>query len=262
MTSSSAPVIPGIQLRDLSLGLGPRRLGHLTLEVALGETVALVGASETGKSALLLALAGLEGTVCGGTARVPRPIGMVFARDGLEDDRTALENLLVAAMPSRRAHDDSEEMVARRCAAMLIDLGIPERDHHRACALLSFGQRRRVGLARALVVHPATLLLDDPTAGLDPDTARAMLEAIRCHAGQAAVVIATQDIDVVLPSVPRCVVCTADGPSITTAVVDVDALSAPFRPEAFESGLLPRSGHVDDRRNDPAPKLDDAGASL
>jgi ABC-type methionine transport system ATPase subunit len=91
-----------------------------------------------------------------------------------------------------------------------------------------------VGVARALVVAPRVLLLDDPTAGLDPATARSLLATVRAVAPDAAILLATQDVDVVLPLAQRAVLLGTNGDGCAR---DVRDLPAPFAPVAFASFL-------------------------
>lgn len=171
---------PIIEIRDVSKRYddGPAALAGLSLTVAPGEALAVLGPSGSGKSTLLNMIAGLdrptEGSVHvagervdelseAASARYRRTrIGMVFQFFNLLDDLTVLDNVLLPAqlVGAGRA-------AARTRAAELLDtLGIAR--HARAYpGRLSGGERQRVAVARALMNRPALLLADEPTGALD-----------------------------------------------------------------------------------------------
>jgi putative ABC transport system ATP-binding protein len=150
----------------------------VTLAIAAGEAVAIMGPSGSGKSTLLNLIAGLDRptsgtvTVAGqridglsetGVARFRRQqIGMIFQFFNLLDDLTVLDNILLpaqlAAMPRAKARERAEE---------LLDALRIGQHAHAYPARLSGGQRQRVAIARALVNRPAMLLADEPTGALD-----------------------------------------------------------------------------------------------
>jgi ABC-type lipoprotein export system ATPase subunit len=147
-----------------------------SLRVGAGEFVALVGRSGSGKSTLLQVMAGLDDPSAGAvwiagnqlsgldtqarTALRRRQIGVVFQRDNLWNHLTALEN---AALAGRLA-DNTE--AKQRAQQLLDELGLGHRSTHRPAAL-SGGEQQRVGIAVALVNHPAVILADEPTGELD-----------------------------------------------------------------------------------------------
>jgi NitT/TauT family transport system ATP-binding protein len=159
----------GIVLRDVRKAFaragGDERvvLDGLSLEVAPGELVALVGPSGCGKTTILNAVAGLEpvdaGSVRVGAAR----LGVVFQQPRLLDWVSARENVALAARAAGRG--------AERVDALLDAVGLS--DHADAFPQsLSGGQRQRVAVARAFVVEPDIVLLDEPFSALDELTAR------------------------------------------------------------------------------------------
>lgn len=215
-----------VVVEGLALDTGDRRLGPIDIVVAAGERVLVAGRSGSGKSLLLLALAGVRPrAVLAGRAVVARPLGVVFARDGLELDRSVVDNVIVG--------DDSEATLQR--AIRLLDrLGLGGLEG-RTPATLSGGQRRRVSVARALARAPAMLLLDDPTAGLDPATAREVWRVIVEFAGEAAVLVASPDVDVLGPLTDRALWLGPDG----TASLSPSSLPPPFAPRPLPVVLSP-----------------------
>lgn len=173
---------PVVMLRDLRLHRGTRIvLDGVSLEVSRGQVVALMGASGSGKTTTLRAMAGLE-PFEGGEVDVdgvllaqgaPNPatlrdlrakVGMVFQFHCLFEHLTALQNVCLAQI---HVHRRSVPEAEARARGLLGQLGV----EHRATALpreLSGGEAQRVAIARALATDPPVLLMDEPTASLDP----------------------------------------------------------------------------------------------
>jgi ABC-type multidrug transport system ATPase subunit len=204
-------------------------LGPVSLSVEDGHALAVLGGPRAGKTLLLSALAGLLSprNVVRGVLERPDSVAMVFQRDALADDRTALENVAAAA----RARSIPAPREAARAALARVGLA---GDVEKLPRALSGGMRKRVGIARALAVRPRLLLADDPTAGLDPETARDVLALLLEPAHDdlegppRAVLIATQDVDVVLPRVEQALVLEGGEPAFLgtpTALADHPSLS-------------------------------------
>jgi putative ABC transport system ATP-binding protein len=173
-----------VQLSDVTKRYdhdGAAAVAHVSLAVAPGEAVAVMGPSGSGKSTLLNLIAGLDrptsGTIVVGGERVDalsetglarfrrRQVGMIFQFFNLLDDMTVADNILLpaqlAGLPAARARDRADELMA----ALRIT---PHADAYPA--RLSGGERQRVAIARALVNRPALLLADEPTGALDTAT--------------------------------------------------------------------------------------------
>src|SRR5947207_218809 len=159
-------------------------LQDISLEVMLGEAVAIVGASGSGKSTLLGLLAGLDTPSSGrvqldgadlfgldedGRAALrARLLGFVFQSFQLLPALNALENVM---LPLELAnHPDADELAGQ----MLMRVGLGERLHHYP-KHLSGGEQQRVALARAFVVRPKLLLADEPTGSLDAESGAAVI---------------------------------------------------------------------------------------
>jgi ABC-type polar amino acid transport system ATPase subunit len=183
MTISAALPAAVLSIDRVSLRRGPRTvLNHVTLGVARGELVAIMGPSGSGKTTILRTIAGLESFDAGAITidgvqlsgngpaerpalmRLRRKVGMVFQFHCLFEHLTAIQNVCLAPIHAHGvAHDDAY----RRAHELLAAFGVD----HRANALprhLSGGEAQRVAIARALAVDPPVLLMDEPTASLDP----------------------------------------------------------------------------------------------
>jgi putative ABC transport system ATP-binding protein len=181
-----------IDVEDVSMSY---RLGHtqvdvlrgVSLHIAAGERVAIAGPSGSGKSSLLLLLAGLErpnqgrislrgvdlGTLdSDGLADLRRDgMGIVFQSFHLLPSLNALDNV---ALPLQMAGVAAARERARQ---MLARVGLADRAHH-APSQLSGGEQQRVAIARALVHRPPLLLADEPTGNLDDQTAAAVRDLL------------------------------------------------------------------------------------
>jgi len=166
-----------------------RVLGAIDLEIAAGESVAILGASGSGKSTLLHILGALDtptrGTVefqgrditklkLAETANLRnKDIGFVFQFHYLLPEFTALEN---AAMPGLIAGMPRNEVFAKAKLALEL-LGLEQRLHHRVTSL-SGGERQRAAIARAVLLGPKALLADEPTGNLDEATGQRVGELL------------------------------------------------------------------------------------
>jgi ABC-type multidrug transport system ATPase subunit len=194
-------------------GEGGFRLGPVDLALARGQALAVVGRAGAGKSLLLSALAGLV-PIAAGEVRVDglpldeehlvdvrQRLGFAFQRDALFDEESALENVAFAV----RARGLSDEK--RRALEALRAVGL-EAAADKLPSALSGGMRKRLGVARALAAEPLLLLGDSVTDGLDPSTAAEVLTNVfaRVRTGEMAALLATHDVDAILPRVGRVLV--------------------------------------------------------
>jgi len=170
-TASDTSASAGLSVRGLAVTYGDlRAVNGVDLEVAAGEVVALLGASGSGKSSLLRAVAGLEDVAAGEVAwdgrsmvRVPvhkRGFGLMFQDGQLFEHRDVGSNIAYGLTGLPRAQR------GERVREMLELVGLPGFERRRVTTL-SGGQAQRVALARALAPAPRLLLLDEPLSALD-----------------------------------------------------------------------------------------------
>ena len=170
-TASDTSASTGLSVRVLAVTYGDlRAVDGVDLEVAAGEVVALLGASGSGKSSLLRAVAGLEDVAAGEVAwagrsmvRVPvhkRGFGLMFQDGQLFEHRDVGSNIAYGLTGLPRAQR------GERVREMLELVGLPGFERRRVTTL-SGGQAQRVALARALAPAPRLLLLDEPLSALD-----------------------------------------------------------------------------------------------
>jgi phospholipid/cholesterol/gamma-HCH transport system ATP-binding protein len=199
---------PAIRIQGLSKRFGDLVvLDGVDLDIPKGRTTAIIGPSGTGKSVLLKHVIGLMAPDAGhvwvgdvdmacATERqkyqVRKRFGMLFQDGALFDSFTAGENV---AFPLRYHTRLSEKEQRARADEKLALVDLPG-VYDRPTASLSGGQRKRVGLARAIVMEPEVVLFDEPNAGLDPltsDTIDDLIGRMKAQLGITFVVI-THDI--------------------------------------------------------------------
>lgn len=183
-----------------------RALDGVTLQVARGEFVGLLGTSGSGKSTLLNLIAGLDHPTSG-TVKVfdrslaslsraelslhrRKNVGMIFQSFNLIPTMTAAENVALAMMFAGVARAERD----RRARKLLEQVGLGGRQRHRPSEL-SGGEQQRVSIARALANDPEILLADEPTGNLDSRTGHEILTLLQAlNAGGArTVVLVTHD---------------------------------------------------------------------
>jgi len=180
-------------------------LDGVDLTVKPGEVVSILGSSGSGKSTLIRCINGLE-KLDGGRITVddfdvsnPRDLsearkrsGTVFQLFNLYPHMTALQNITLAPVEVLKKPRAEAEEKAR---ALLASVGLGERADAYP-AQLSGGQRQRVGICRALIQHPELLLVDEPTASLDPKTSRQIMRLIKelCEERKLSAIINIHDV--------------------------------------------------------------------
>jgi len=198
-----------IELHELGVVFGRHEvLGEITLSVPRGQTLAVIGESGCGKTVLLKAIIGLlrptSGYVVFDGERIDRlsdkeitalrsRFGFLFQNAALFDSMTVAENI---AFPLRENRRLPPEKIQPIVAERLTQVGLPDSVLDKRPAQLSGGMRKRVGLARALVMSPEVLLYDEPTTGLDPIMSDVINELILRTRKQQAVtsVVVTHDM--------------------------------------------------------------------
>jgi phospholipid/cholesterol/gamma-HCH transport system ATP-binding protein len=196
-----------VRFDHVSKAFGTRKvLDDISFEIPKGQAFCLLGRSGTGKSVALRHIIGLvkadSGRVfvedkdiatLGGRqlADVRKHMGVLFQNSALFDSMSVGENV---AFPMRRHTDWPDADIRERARAKLSDVGLDE-DFDTMPGNLSGGMKKRAGLARAMALDPAILLVDEPSAGLDPMTSREIDELlVKTKQGGTTLVVVTHNI--------------------------------------------------------------------
>lgn len=186
-----APTEPIIEVNNLKIYLG----GHwvhkgITLTVQRGEILAIAGGSGAGKSVLLREMLALQPPSSGSIrvfgheicnidahtlATIQQRWGVLFQQNALFSSLTVLENV---AFPLREQPHLSNKLIKELAMLKIIEAGLPADSAIKYPSELSGGMQKRAALARAIVLDPELLFLDEPTAGLDPLSAAALDELV------------------------------------------------------------------------------------
>jgi polar amino acid transport system ATP-binding protein len=195
-------------------------LNDITLDVADGEVVVLIGASGSGKSTLLRIMSGLEtatsGEVVVGGVPMHEPrrapeirghVGMVFQQFNLFPHLDALGNVTLAL---RKVYKMSKDDADKKGLEVLARVGMDDRAHHYP-SQLSGGQQQRVAIARALAVDPRIIFFDEATSALDPELVGEVTTVMRSLAQDGmTMVVVTHEMGFARRTADR-VVFMADG---------------------------------------------------
>jgi ABC-type polar amino acid transport system ATPase subunit len=196
------PVSHVLSVRNLCLTRGTREiLCGVHVEVARGEVVALMGLSGSGKTTVLRAIARLEPE--GRETVQVSGAGMVFQFHCLFEHLSVLDNVCLAPV---HVHRVSKADARTRAMSLLEELEVG----HRAAAFpreLSGGEAQRVAIARALATDPALLLMDEPTASLDPPRRASLGSVVQQLASTGrAILLTSHDVDFVREYATRVLV--------------------------------------------------------
>lgn len=216
----------------------------LDLTIERGEVISIVGGSGTGKTVLLRQILGLETATKGeirvlgqpvadvGRAGAASRIGMLFQHGALFSAFNLLENV---AFPLRELKSLPEALVKEAAMVKLQMVGLKPEDAEKMPSDLSGGMVKRAALARALIMDPPLLLLDEPTAGLDPDSSDGFVTLLRTlHRDMAlTVVMVTHDLDTLFELSTRIAVLADKRVIIAAPPKEVIAFQHPFIHDFF-----------------------------
>jgi cobalt/nickel transport system ATP-binding protein len=210
---------PVIQVKDLQFNYpgGVKAVNGVSFEVGRGEKVALLGPNGSGKSTLILLIAGLltpkkgEITILDTKtgskdfAKIRQKIGIVFQDP---DDQLFTQSVIEDIEYGPKNLRLPESQVKAQSSEVLKKIGIEhlkDRPPHR----LSFGEKKKVSLATALVLKPELLILDEPTANLDLASRRALIDMLNeLNKAGTTIVISTHDVEALPELVDRVIVIT------------------------------------------------------
>jgi phospholipid/cholesterol/gamma-HCH transport system ATP-binding protein len=199
-----------IELKNLTKSFGDRVItNNLDLKIEDGEFLAIIGRSGEGKSVLLKQIIGLIHPTSGSVIidgqdittlrkcelqEVFKKCGYVFQFAALLDSLTVFENVGITLIEENWSEEKIKPLVIERLRNVGLDEGVLNRYPNE----LSGGMKKRVGLARTLMLSPKILIYDEPTTGLDPITVRLIHELIKkTHEQQrATTIVISHDVDV------------------------------------------------------------------
>jgi phospholipid/cholesterol/gamma-HCH transport system ATP-binding protein len=216
----------------------------LDLTVTRGEILSIVGGSGTGKTVLMRQILGLETPTQGeievmgqsvaelGRKGAASRIGMLFQHGALFSAFSVLENV---AFPLRELKTLPPALVREAAMVKLQMVGLKPEDADKMPADLSGGMVKRAALARALIMDPPLLLLDEPTAGLDPEASEGFVSLLRSlHRDlELTVIMVTHDLDTLFELSTRIAVLADKRVIVSGPPKDVIAFQHPFVHDFF-----------------------------
>lgn len=183
-----------IELRDVGIAFGEETVLHdVSLDVEDGESVVVIGPSGVGKTVLLKLVVGVHAPTAG-TVRLggEHTFGMLFQKSGLFDSMTNWENITFRMLQNGTVSRSKARAIAVEKLALV---GLAEREADLYPGDLSGGMQKRVGIARAIADDPDILILDEPTAGLDPITSNMINDMIVDVVGRLGVTVLSVNSD-------------------------------------------------------------------
>ncbi|MBS0455199.1 MAG: ATP-binding cassette domain-containing protein [Proteobacteria bacterium] len=226
----------------------------LDLNIRRGEVLSLVGGSGTGKTVLLRQILGLEKPTRGEVAVFGEPpaqlsaagaakVGMLFQRGALFSAFNVLDNIAFALRELKVLPD---ELIRDAAMVRLQMVGLGPEHAHKMPSALSGGMVKRVALARALIMDAPLLLLDEPTAGLDPESADDFCDLLRSLHRELGltVVMVTHDLDTLFDLSTRIAVLADQHVVITGTAAEVMANPHPFIQKYFLGGRGQRAAQA------------------
>lgn len=244
--ASAAPVVEIEHLWSVFRSAGRQAVIHqdLSLTIAAGELLSIVGGSGSGKTVLLRQMLGLERPARGRVTVLGEPasqlgregaasrVGMLFQHGALFSAFTVLENI---AFPLRELQNLPTALIRDAAMVKLQMVGLEPTQANKMPADLSGGMVKRVALARSLIMDPPLMLLDEPTAGLDPDSADdfvALLRSLHRELG-LTVVMVTHDLDTLFALSTRIAVVADKRIIVSGTPKEVMAFAHPFIHDFF-----------------------------
>lgn len=244
--SSTTPVVEIANLSTVFRAAGQVSVVHknLDLRIDAGELLSIVGGSGSGKTVLLRQMLGLEQPHTGRITVLGRPaallgdqgaasrVGMLFQHGALFSAFSVLDNI---AFPLRELGTLPAALVRDAALVKLQMVGLDAAQARKMPADLSGGMVKRVALARALIMDPPLLFLDEPTAGLDPDSADAFCDLLRSlhRELELTVVMVTHDLDTLFELSTRVAVLAEQRVIVSGTPKEVMGFEHPFIRDFF-----------------------------
>jgi len=240
--------VPAIAVRGLVNAFGTQVVHEgLDLDVRRGEVLGVVGGSGSGKSVLMRSILGLRRPQAGSVRvfgvdalsrvaadrrAIERHTGVLFQGGALFSSLSVLENI---AVPMQEQLELDPDLLHALCWMKMRLAGLPSDAGHKRPVQLSGGMRKRAGLARALALDPPLLLLDEPTAGLDPVGAAAFDDLLRSlkQALGLTVFLITHDLDTLYAVCDRVAVLGEGRVLACAPLAEVERLEHPWVRQYF-----------------------------